>query len=157
MDISGSRLRELLVLSWTVFTAMAALFYSFVYFAVPEHRSPLKLGLVSFHGRAAVWIAVFVGIWGFAAAVLLLLSPRVGAWLLLVYSFCAFVTLGGWLVLDSLFVFHYPIDWITQLGQLAAVIAFLAMTLWCWRRAVPSGASEISISLDRSSGAGSNR
>ncbi len=145
MNISGSRIRSFLVLLWTVSTATAMFFYAFVRFLVPEHKPPLGLGLVQLHGTAAIFVSILVGIWGLSAAVLLTRSSRFGARMLLLYYLCGSLTFGGDLVLELLFVFHYPIDWIGNVLRIGMLVSSVLAARWCWNRSFSSEPNELSI------------
>jgi hypothetical protein len=150
MNISGSRIRSFLVLVWTALSAVAMLFYAFVRFLVPEHSSPIGLGLIRFQGTTAIFVAILVGIWGLSAAVLLTWSSRLGARMLLLYYLCGALLLGGELVLDLLFGFQ--IDWITYVVRTGMVASSLLAAWWCWNRAFSSEPNELSILADRNGG-----
>ncbi len=121
------------------------LFYAFVRFFVPEHKSPLGFGLIQLHGTAAIFVSILVGVWGLSAAVLLTRSSRIGARLLLLYYLCGSLNFGGALLLELLFVFHYPIDWISNVVRIGMVISSLLAARWCWNRSFSSEPNELSV------------
>jgi len=150
MNISGPRLKSFLVFFWTLFTAAGMLFNAAFALATPEFTFRLGLGLIELKGRIAILVCVLAGIWGISAAALLHWSSRLGVRVLLLYSACASLTLGGGLILDLLFQFHYEIDWNNYLARIFVVVAFLLTVAWCSKRAFPSSINELSISSDRS-------
>jgi hypothetical protein len=70
-------------------------FYTAMFFFVPEHRDPLGLGLIELKGRTALSASIFIGTWGLTALTLLAHRNKLGPPLLLKYSVCACVSIGG--------------------------------------------------------------
>jgi hypothetical protein len=157
LNISGLGLKSFLVFFWTLFAAAGMLFHAAFALVVSEYTFRLGPGLVEFRGRTAIFVCILVGVCGLSAAALLHWSSRLGARILLLYSLCASVTLGGGLVLDLLFQFHYQIDRIDYVMRVGIVVAFLFTAWWCWKRAFPGGTNELSILPDRTSAPQSSR